>query len=144
MIGNNILTFEWKRREGGKGKTERDYLDFVIDGEPLSEKIQGDFVSCLAWSDKEDTEVVRRLLLKDETDFPNSRQSLYGCAECGDLGCGAVSALIEETTGDRIVWRDFGYQNNYEETVYFNYTELKLFSFDKVEYEKVIKNLFIK
>lgn len=88
--------------------------------------------------------MVRRLLLKDETDFPNSRQSLYVCAECGDLGCGAVSALIEETTGDRIVWRDFGYQNNYEETVYFNYTELKSFSFDKAEYEKVIKNLFIK
>jgi hypothetical protein len=143
MTKNNILTFESKRREGGRGQTQRDYLDFVIDGEALSEKIQGDFVSCLAWSDKEDTEVVRRLLLEYKTDFPDNRQSLYVCAECGDLGCGAVSAVIEET-GDKIVWRDFGYQNDYEETIHFdNYTKVKSFTFDKVEYEKVIKTLFI-
>lgn len=60
------------------------------------------------------------------------------------MGCGAVSALIEEV-GDKIVWREFGCQNNYEETIYFdNYTNVKSFTFDKVEYEKVIKNLFTK
>jgi hypothetical protein len=38
---------------------------------------------------------------------------MYVCAECGDLGCGAVTAAVE-VGDDKVVWRDFGYQNNYE------------------------------
>jgi len=45
----SILTLEWKRREGGGGRTQRDYLDFIVDGQPLSEKIGGDLASCLGW-----------------------------------------------------------------------------------------------
>lgn len=134
------MSLERRRRDGGKGKTPRDYLDFVIDGESLSEKIQGDFVSCFAWSDEVNTKELRRLLLEDEADFPNNRRSLYVCPECGDLGCGAISAVIEPV-GDKIIWRDFGYENNYEEEVRFNgYENIKSFTFDKNEYETVLRS----
>lgn len=38
---------------------------------------------------------------------------MYVCAECGDLGCGAVTAAVD-VGDDKVIWRDFGYQNNYE------------------------------
>src|SRR4051812_35677270 len=113
------LRLEKKRREGGNGKTQRDYLDFVIDDKPLFEEIRGDLISCLGWFiPEQNIKAIERLLLKEPADFVNNRRSLYVCPECGDLGCGAVSIVIEQI-GDKIVWRDFGYQNNYEDEVNF-------------------------
>lgn len=43
--------------------------------------------------------------------LPEGRASLYICAECGDMGCGGVTAVIERAA-DTVVWRDFGYQND--------------------------------
>jgi hypothetical protein len=39
------------------------------------------------------------------------------CGECGNLGCGAVSTVIE-SSGDTMTWRDFGYENTYEPLVH--------------------------
>ena len=101
------LRLEWKRREGGGGRTQRDFLDFIVDGQPLSELV-GDQVSCLGWLvPEENAKAVRRLLLKEPPDLPNNRNTLYICPECGDLGCGAVS-LVVEPVGNNIIWRDFG------------------------------------
>ena len=59
---------------------------------------------------------IRRLLLADGGDASENRVSLFICPECGDLGCGAITVRIERLdTG--IVWRDLGYENNYEPTV---------------------------
>jgi hypothetical protein len=57
---------------------------------------------------------VDRLLLTSEADFPNERRSLFVCAECGDLGCGAVTLSVTRV-GGKVVWSDFGYENTYEE-----------------------------
>ncbi len=113
----NVFRLEHNRREGGGGATPRDYLDFVVDGEPLSQKIGGDLVSSLGWFvPEENAKAVRRLLLEEPPDFPNDRRSLYVCAECGDLGCGAVSAVIEQD-GNEVIWRDFAFENDYEDQV---------------------------
>jgi hypothetical protein len=140
MNKTSVLQLAWKRREGGSGKTQRDYLDFIVDGQPLSEMIGGDLASCLGWFvPEENTKAVRRLLLEEPPDFPNNRRSLYVCPECGDLGCGAVSAAIEQI-GDKIIWRDFGYQNNYEDEVIFGeYKNINPIAFNKAEYEKIIR-----
>ncbi len=45
--------------------------------------------------------------------LPHGRVPVYICAECGDIGCGAVTARIEHLD-DRVVWRDFSYENGYE------------------------------
>lgn len=136
----STLGLEWKRRAGGGGRTRRDFLDFVVNGQPLSEKVGGDLASCLGWFVPEhNRKAVRRLLLEDPADFPNNRRSVYVCPECGDLGCGAVSVIVEEVDG-KIIWRDFGYENNYEDDVVFGeYQRIGPIAFDKVQYEETIK-----
>lgn len=134
------LNLEWKRREGGDGRTKRDYLGIIVDDQPLSEVIGGDMVSCLGWFvPKENAKAVRRLLLEEVADLPNNRCSLYVCPECGDLGCGVVS-LAAEQSGDKVIWRDFGYENNYESVVHTEgYEGLGPFIFDHSEYVWAIK-----
>jgi hypothetical protein len=137
----NVLNLEPRLREGGIGATPREYLDFVVDGEPLSKRIGGDLASCLGWFvPEENAKAIRRLLLEQPADLPNDRRSLYVCPECGDLGCGAVSVVIE-AAGDQIIWRDFGFQNNYEdEVVSSGYAGFGPLVFNKAEYDAVIRS----
>ena len=137
----NILKLETRLREGGNGATAREYLDFVVDGKPLSERIAGDLASCLGWlSPEENAKAIARLLLEEQADLPNNRRSLYVCPECGDLGCGAVSVVIE-SVGEHIVWRDFGLQNNYQdEVVSAGYEDVGSFIFNRTQYEAVIRS----
>jgi hypothetical protein len=137
----NVLSLERHLRGGGNGATPREYLDFVVDGEPLSKTIGGDLASCLGWFvPDENAKAVRRLLLEQPADFPNNRRSIYVCAECGDLGCGAVSVVIE-LVGDQIIWRDFGLQNNYEDQITSSgYAGIGPLIFNKTEYEAVIRS----
>ena len=134
------LKLRWERREGGGVRTQRDYLDFIVNEEPLSKTVGGDMASCLGWFDpEENTKAVRRLLLEETADLPNNRRTLYVCPECGDIGCGAVSLVVEQV-GDKIIWRDFGYENDYEEKVHTEgYEGIGPFVFDRAEYERVIK-----
>ena len=137
----NVLQLVRKRRQGGLGVTQREYLDFVVDGVALSEKVGGDLASCLGWLiPDENAKAVRRLLLEEPADFPNNRRSLYVCPECGDLGCGAVSIVIE-AAGSRIIWRDFGFENNYKDEVVSSwYAGVGALVFNKTEYEAVIRS----
>jgi hypothetical protein len=103
---------------GGPYKTRRSFLDFVINGISLYDAIgiRRDVISVL-WNPPvvpdEADRAIRRLLLLETGDASNGRVSLLVCAECGDLGCGAMTARIEQGhTG--IVWRDIGYENTYD------------------------------
>jgi hypothetical protein len=133
------LRLEWKRRAGGGGRTQRDSLDFVVDDQPLS-AVVADQISCLGWFvPDENAKAVRRLLLEEPADLPDNRRTLYVCPECGDIGCGAVS-LVVEGVGNKITWRDFGYQNDYEAIVHAEgFEDVGPFVFNRREYEKVIK-----
>jgi hypothetical protein len=133
------LRLEWKRREGGSGRTQRDFLDFIVDGQPLSELV-GDQVSCLGWFAPEDNaKAARRLLLEEPADLPDNRRTLYVCPEGGDIGCGAVS-LVVERAGDKIIWRDFGYENDYEGIIHAEgFDEVGPFTFDSAGYEEAIR-----
>lgn len=134
----NSFRLEWKRREGGSNWTQRDYLDFVVDEIPLSKRL-GVETSCLGWLEPSENEkAVYRLLLEEPADFPNNRRSLYVCPECGDLGCGAISVVIEQTE-NQIIWRDFAFEYNYSEEL-IRYENINSFVFDRTEYEKVIKS----
>lgn len=139
MDNISVLQLEWKRREGGGGKTRRDYLDFIIDGQPLSEQIGSDLASCLGWFvPEENAKAVRRLLLEESADLPNNRRSLYVCPECGDVGCGAVTVVIERR-GDKIIWRDFGFENNSDEVMPIRgYRDIS-FTFDLPQYNQALK-----
>jgi len=136
------LQLVWKRRDAGGGRTQRDYLDFVVDGESLSEKIGGDLVSCLGWFvPSENAKAVRRLLLEEKSVLPDNRLQLYVCPECGELDCGAITAIVERRDG-KIVWRDFAFVSGYDEIEHSEkITEVDSFAFDRRQYRNTFNGL---
>ena len=62
-----------------------------------------DFISCLGWFVPEEDERAAARLLGEEPPDAGDRVSLYVCAECGDLECGAITAVIEQQ-GSAVVW----------------------------------------
>ena len=105
-------------------RSARTYLDFIVDGKSVGSALKNadfDLVSVFTaeWTSESVERAARRLLLQEASDFPNARHSLYVCGECGDLGCGAVTVVVE-TAEDAVIWRDFGYENTYEGFVRFD------------------------
>jgi len=104
------------RTQGQWYKTGRVFADFVVDGVVLSGVVRkmADLISVLGWGAKNvQDDAVNRLLLSLPSEFPDNRYALFVCPECGDMSCGAVTAVIERD-GDSVVWRDWGFQNNYD------------------------------
>jgi hypothetical protein len=129
-------------------KTERKFLDFVLDGVSLYDSVasERDLASTL-WIDppvpNEILKSARRLLLLEPGDLPSGRVSLYTCPECGDLGCGGITVSILRRNGD-IVWCDFGYENNYEEGPYLEpFRSLGPFHFARLSYEARLAPLLL-
>ena len=123
---------------GGSSQFERNFLDFVIDGHSLAEKARYDLVSvlCKEWIILEQEKSVRRLLREEAADFANDRRSLLVCAECGDISCGAVSVIVD-LFDKTALWRDFGYQNDYEPEIHGEHLkDLGPFEFDLSDYKK--------
>jgi len=77
-------------------KSERHFLDLVIDGQSLWEaeekKREQVSIFCAEYSAEETAKAVRRLRWHEKAYLPNGRCSLFVCSECGDLGCGTVTA----------------------------------------------------
>jgi hypothetical protein len=126
----------------GASKTEREFLDFVVNGISLwqlCKEARLDAISCV-WLPNVYAPAVRRLLLQEPADFADGRISLYVCAECGDIGCGAVSLRI--TMNEEVVtWSDFAYQNNYDESMTYkldNFDVIDPVSFDIHEYRAML------
>ena len=78
-------------------KSERNFLDFIVDGQSLGEKARYDLVSvlCGEWAPEERERSVRRLLKEEPANFSDDRRSLLVCAECGGIDCGAVSVVVQ-------------------------------------------------
>ncbi|MFF4232757.1 oxidoreductase [Streptomyces sp. NPDC001820] len=98
----------------GGHQVHRDFMDFIVDGRPLLFQLADlDAVSPLA-SDVPPaifTAQVRTLLLEARAPLAGSRCVIYGCPECEDIRCGAVTAVIERDEDD-FVWRDFAWQTS--------------------------------
>jgi hypothetical protein len=103
----------------GTFQSERNYLDFVIDGRSLIDLVRYDLVSvlCREWVSEEREKSVRRLLREAQADFPNDRRSILVCGECGDIARGFVSVIVD-FSDEAVVWKDFGYQNTYEPEIH--------------------------
>ena len=104
--------------EDGSFQSEREFLDFVVDGISLWQLCKSeslDNISCV-WLPDVYKPAVKRLLLQAPADFPDGRVSLYICAECGGIDCGAVSVRITQTE-HIVIWSDFAYQNDYDEAM---------------------------
>jgi len=128
----------------GTFQSERNYLDFLIDGVSLAELARYDLVSilCKEWALEEREKSVRRLLGEESADFPDDRRSLLVCGECGDITCGAVSIMLD-ISDNTAVWQGFGYQNTYEPEISGEHLRnLGPFQFDLDDYRnKLIQAL---
>jgi hypothetical protein len=126
------------KTQGGSSSSERNFLDFIVDGQSLAERTRYDLVSvlCKEWLAAERERSVRRLLGEEAADFADDRRSILVCPGCGDIGCGAVSAVVlfsDKTT----LWRDFGYQNNYEPEIHGEHLkDIGPFEFDLSDYKR--------
>jgi len=129
---------------GGAYQAHRDFVDFVVDGRPLLFRLSDlDAVSPLAADVPPAifTAQVRALLLEAEAPLPGGRYVVYGCPECADLGCGAVTAVIERD-GDDYVWRDFAWQTEERADLELNgYHGIGPFRFRGEEYRAALRSL---
>lgn len=128
----------------GGYQVHRDFVDFVVDGRPLLFQLSDlDAVSPLA-SDVPPaifTEQVRALLLEAEPPLPDGRFVIYGCPDCEDLACGAVTAVIERD-GEDYVWRDFAWQTDGHADLQLNgYPGIGPFRFHGTEYRAALTAL---
>ncbi|GGV82455.1 oxidoreductase [Streptomyces griseoloalbus] len=128
----------------GDYQVHRDFVDFVVDGRPLLFRLSDlDAVSPLA-SDVPPslfTAQVRSLLLETEAPLPADRYIVYGCPECEDLACGAVTAVIERD-GEDFIWRDFAWQTDVRADLELNgYHGIGPFRFRGTEYRTALASL---
>ncbi|RNI25330.1 hypothetical protein EFY87_01480 [Flexivirga caeni] len=75
------------------------YLDFVVDGTSLRERmrVSEGFVTAFSreWRLRSASESADELLGQRPTEgLSAGRTALYICADCGDLGCGALTASL--------------------------------------------------
>ncbi|MCX5054330.1 MULTISPECIES: oxidoreductase [unclassified Streptomyces] len=131
----------------GDYQVHRDFVDFIVEGRPLLFQLSDlDAVSPLA-SDVPPaifTEQVRGLLLEADPPLPDGRYIIYGCPECADLACGAVTAIIEREgqEGEDYVWRDFAWQTTEHADLELNgYHGIGPFRFRGAEYREALAAL---
>ena len=125
----------------GGSQTGRVYADFVIDGIPFSTRVAhiGDLISRLGWgSHGTQDAALAALLLQTPADLSDNRRSLYVCPECGDLNCGALTAVVERD-GDFVVWRDFLFTADLDTWAPQAYPALGPYRFRWSEYESTMK-----
>jgi hypothetical protein len=136
-VKTSTLGLEWRTRPAGGGCTERRYLDFVVDGASMHDRLkQTDHVTPLGcWSADAELQSIRQLLAGGAAESPGGRVPLYVCGECGDLECGAVTALVERTANG-FVWRNFKFGNGRDDSDW--YPGVGPFLFDATAYAQVL------
>ena len=75
---------------------------------------------------------------------PDGRYVIYGCPECEDLACGAVTAVIERDgqEGEDYIWRDFAWQTAEHADPELNgYHGIGPFRFRGAEYREALSAL---
>lgn len=99
----------------------RQSVDFIVNGVSLLAAIvkadggHADLMGCIVRGfPEQNVRAVRRLTCVELPDSESGRVLLYICPECGDIGCGAYGAYVERA-GGAFIWRDFAYENGYED-----------------------------
>jgi hypothetical protein len=134
------LDFAPAVRAGERNRHERRYYDFTINGRPLRTMLDpGDNVTPFGWLAREqEVSFARPLLLRAPSPMPSGRVPLYICPECGDLGCGALTARVVEDH-ESFAWLDLAFETDYQEVPPTDFLEVRPFYFEKRAYEAAIR-----
>ena len=131
------LTLNKATRKIGKNQTPREYFDYFVSGQSLRAilHIEGnDLITLFGWGTNKEygKHILNVFRLKEKSELESGRVVIYVCPECGDINCGAITAIIKDF-GDKIIWRDFGYETDYgglSET----YDQIEPIEFDRASY----------
>lgn len=127
----------------GSTKAERKYFDFIVSGQSLGQLFglpDFDLIGTFGWTDNKENTQIDEFLGHAKPELETGRTCFYVCPECGDIGCGAITAKIEVTEKD-VIWKDFGYENNYSEPDLTDYKAIEPFTFDKKQYFEIPEGL---
>jgi len=118
------------------------YLELSIDGAPLKELFARDCVTPFGWGTiPSQMAALDALLMLVPGELPGGRVSLHVCHVCGDAGCGAVAALVEQRSG-LVVWRDFGVDDpNFGQVDRRGFEDLGPFYFEANAYRRALEEV---
>jgi hypothetical protein len=142
----NALTHTLLVREGfssgGGTVAARVSADYQVDGESLLQLLvkshggHNDFMGNFVRGFPDvNAETASRLTLQLPPNSPTGRVLLYICPECGDIGCGAYSAVLQRS-GSTYKWSEFAYENGYEDARLIE--NVGPYSFEASEYESAV------
>lgn len=131
--------------KNGSTKADRKYIDFIVSGQSLGQLFglpDLDLIGTFCWTDnnKFENKQIDEFLGLAKPELETGRTCFYVCPECGDIGCGAITAKIE-LTEKNVIWKEFGYENNYSEPNLTNYQDIGPFTFDKKQYLEILEGL---
>lgn len=132
----------WIKHES-KENPNRQYLDYVVSGQPLREYLNIKNKSSVTpfgfFPSKEYQQIaLKEFRLQQKPRLTGNRIELYVCECCGDIGCGAITARIIDN-GDKIVWTNFACQSDPYEIG--EEITADLIEFDRQKYFKALANL---
>src|SRR6188508_1568482 len=112
----HILTLASKYRKGDTNNPERRHLDFIISEQALSQYFESselDLIGTFGWTENKvyESEQLDQFLGLKGSELKSGRVCFYVCPICGDIGCGAITAVIE-VTDTSVIWKDFGYETD--------------------------------
>ncbi|HEX8916174.1 MAG TPA: hypothetical protein VF796_27745 [Humisphaera sp.] len=124
------------------GGRDRFTYDFVVDGVSLAGTLRaGHLVGRIDVAGGEGNAAAVKVLLRlDPADVPPDRVMLFVCSECGDIGCGAVTAAVT-LEADAYVWSDFRQENGYDEGMTERHPDVGPFRFAAAEYRALLGGL---
>jgi hypothetical protein len=121
-------------------KRERHTFDFVVNGVSLFEATQAsayDMCGCVSHP-RFEPELARHMNVKPVNMLTSDlrigvghRAVLFGCSECGDFACGAITVFVSRDENS-VKWSDFAYENGFEPEI--QVTGIGPFAFDWTAY----------
>lgn len=110
---DSYLTFERKFIDLDSSR-RRSYIDFIIDGKPLSQLLNGVSINIgkFGWKTNLQFEIEQFKEFRNgyKSKQENGLFSIYVCPDCGDEECGAVMMRIAHDK-NKVIWTDFVWSN---------------------------------
>lgn len=109
------------------------FYEFDISEKPLSTILQVDLkqLTGVFTPEGSDSGYFVAQLAKFLGKLTTEKILLYVCADCGDIGCGALTAQISFRENS-VIWSDFAYENTIE--TFEKYPKIGPFEFEKEAY----------